>query len=82
MLPERRRQGLATMLLREGERRLCKRGAMRLTAIVADEEAGAMAFWRAAGYERQQHQARLVRHPDTATGDATRRRLIRKSAGP
>jgi ribosomal protein S18 acetylase RimI-like enzyme len=62
--PERRREGLATMLLREGERRLCERGAIRLTAIVVDADARAMAFWRAAGYERQQHQARLVRHPN------------------
>jgi ribosomal protein S18 acetylase RimI-like enzyme len=61
--PERRREGLATMLLREGERRLCGRGAVRLTAIVAHEDAGAVAFWRAAGYERQQDQARFVRHP-------------------
>ena len=62
--PERRRQGLATMLLKEGERRLRERGAMWLTAIVADDDAGAMAFWQAVGYERQQHQARLVRRPD------------------
>ncbi len=54
--PEHRRKGLATTLLREGERRLRERGAIRLTAIVADNEAGAMGFWRAAGYERQQHQ--------------------------
>jgi ribosomal protein S18 acetylase RimI-like enzyme len=63
VLPERRHEGLATMLLREGERRLCERGAIRLTAIVANEEAGAMAFWRAVGYERQKHQARFVRRP-------------------
>jgi ribosomal protein S18 acetylase RimI-like enzyme len=62
--PEQRRKGLATMLLREGERRLRERGAVRLTAIVADDEAGAMAFWRAAGYARQQHRARFVRQPD------------------
>ena len=62
--PEHRRKGLATMLLREGERRLRERGAVRLTAIVADHEAGAMAFWRAAGYERQQHRTRFVRQPD------------------
>jgi ribosomal protein S18 acetylase RimI-like enzyme len=62
--PEHRRRGLATMLLREGERRLRERGAVRLTAIVADDEAGAMGFWRAAGYERQQHRARFVRHLD------------------
>ena len=62
--PHHRRKGLATMLLREGERRLRERGAVRLTAIVADDEAGAMAFWGAAGYERQQHRARFVRHFD------------------
>ena len=60
--PEHRRKGLATMLLREGERRLRERGAIRLTAIVADDEAHAMAFWGAAGYERQRHRARFVRH--------------------
>jgi ribosomal protein S18 acetylase RimI-like enzyme len=62
--PEQRRRGLATRLLRAGERRLRERGAIRLTAIVADDEAGAMGFWRAAGYERQQHRARFVRHLD------------------
>ncbi len=63
--PGHRRQGLATMLLREGERRLHERGAVRLTAIVAEDEAGAAAFWWAAGYERQQNRARFVRQPDT-----------------
>jgi ribosomal protein S18 acetylase RimI-like enzyme len=62
--PDLRRQGLATELLREGERRLRARGAVRLTAIVADDEPGAMSFWQAAGYEPQQHRARFVRHSD------------------
>jgi ribosomal protein S18 acetylase RimI-like enzyme len=62
--PEHRRKGLATMLLREGERRLRELGAVRLTAIVVADEAGAMAFWQAVGYERQQHRARFVRHMD------------------
>ncbi len=61
---EHRRKGFATMLLEEGERHLRERGAIRLTAIVADDEDGAMAFWRAAGYERQEHRARFVRHLD------------------
>lgn len=60
--PKHRRKGLATMLLREGERRLRERGAVRLTAIVADDETRAMAFWRSAGYEHQQHRARFVRN--------------------
>jgi ribosomal protein S18 acetylase RimI-like enzyme len=62
--PEHRRKGLGTMLLREGEQRLRERGAVRLTAIVSDDEEGAMAFWRAAGYEHQRHRARFVRHCD------------------
>jgi ribosomal protein S18 acetylase RimI-like enzyme len=62
--PEHRRKGLATRLLREGEQRLRERGAIRLTAIVAEDEAEAMRFWRAVGYERQQRRARFVRHLD------------------
>jgi ribosomal protein S18 acetylase RimI-like enzyme len=62
--PAHQRKGLATLLLREGERRLRERGAVRLTAIVAEDEAKAMAFWRAAGYERKQHQTRFVRPPN------------------
>ncbi len=60
--PEHRRKGLATMLLREGERRLHERGAIRLTAIVAEDEASAMGFWQAAGYTRQHDRTRFVRH--------------------
>ena len=62
--PEHRRKGLATMLLREGERRLRERGAVRLTAIVADDDPTAMSFWQATGYEHQRHRARFVRHCD------------------
>lgn len=63
--PEHRRKGLARMLLREGERRLRERGAVRLIAIVADDDQTAMSFWRAVGYEQQRHRARFVRLPDT-----------------
>ena len=59
--PDRRREGIATALLRAGERHLRARGAVRLTAIVSDDEPAAMGFWRAAGYERQGHRARFVR---------------------
>jgi ribosomal protein S18 acetylase RimI-like enzyme len=59
--PDRRRQGIATALLREGERRLRARGALRLTAIVADDDSAAMSFWRAAGYARQRARARFIR---------------------
>lgn len=60
--PEQRRQGIATALLREGERRLLARGAARLTAIVTDDDPDAMSFWTATGYERQQGRARFVRN--------------------
>ena len=59
--PDRRRQGIATALLRQGERRLRARGALRLTAIVADDDSAAMSFWRAAGYARQRNRARFIR---------------------
>lgn len=59
--PEHRREGLATALVREGERRLAAHGAERLTAIVADEDPGAHEFWAAAGYERQAGRERFVR---------------------
>jgi ribosomal protein S18 acetylase RimI-like enzyme len=60
--PDRRRQGIATALLREGERRLLARGAARFTAIVTDDDLDAMSFWTATGYERQQSRARFVRN--------------------
>lgn len=59
--PDRRRQGLATALLREGERRLLARGAARFTAIVTDDDPDAMSFWTATGYEQQENRARFVR---------------------
>ena len=60
--PERRREGIASALLREGERRLRGLGARRLSALVADEDAGAVEFWLAAGYHRQPGRARFIRH--------------------
>jgi ribosomal protein S18 acetylase RimI-like enzyme len=59
--PERRREGIASALLREGERRLGSLGAIRLAAVVDDGDPGAMEFWRAAGYQRQPRHTRFVR---------------------
>jgi ribosomal protein S18 acetylase RimI-like enzyme len=59
--PDQRRRGLATGLVREGERRLRERGAARLDAIVTVEEGAAMGFWGALGYERQRSRSRFVR---------------------
>jgi ribosomal protein S18 acetylase RimI-like enzyme len=59
--PDHRRRGLATRLVREGEKRLRDRGAVRLDAIVAADELGAMSFWNAVGYEHQRVHLRFVR---------------------
>jgi ribosomal protein S18 acetylase RimI-like enzyme len=60
--PAHRRQGLATRLVRAGEERLRSLGAKRLNAIVESEEADAMAFWAAAGYELQTARSRFVKN--------------------
>jgi ribosomal protein S18 acetylase RimI-like enzyme len=62
--PDRRREGIGTALLRKGEGRLRERGALRLTAIVVEDEPLALEFWRAAGYVRQPKRVRFVRHLD------------------
>lgn len=59
--PSRRRRGLGTALLRAGERRLAELGARRLDAIVVSTAEPALAFWAAAGYERQDARSRFVR---------------------
>jgi ribosomal protein S18 acetylase RimI-like enzyme len=60
--PRQRRRGLATALVRAGEKRLRSLGAHRLNAIVETEEADAMAFWSAAGYELQTARSRFVKN--------------------
>jgi ribosomal protein S18 acetylase RimI-like enzyme len=60
--PRRRRQGVATCLVREGERRLRDRGALRIDAIIADDDPAAEGFWNANGYARQQGRSRFVRN--------------------
>jgi ribosomal protein S18 acetylase RimI-like enzyme len=60
--PTHRRRGLASALVRAGEERLGALGAHRLNAIVETEEADAMAFWAAAGYELQTARSRFVKN--------------------
>jgi ribosomal protein S18 acetylase RimI-like enzyme len=60
--PDWRRRGLARALVGEGERRLGECGAVRLTAIVADDDPAAISFWSALGYLRQPRRARFIRH--------------------
>lgn len=57
-----RRRGLATRMVGAGEERLRALGAKRLNAIVESEEADAMAFWAAAGYELQAARSRFVKN--------------------
>jgi ribosomal protein S18 acetylase RimI-like enzyme len=60
--PDHRRRGLGRRLVREGEERLRERGAGRLDAIVAPDDAAATGFWEALGYERQRDRVRFVRN--------------------
>lgn len=62
--PAWRRKGIATSLIRTGERRATELGAIRLTAIVTSEEGAAMALWQAAGFQRQPGMSRFVRVMD------------------
>ena len=50
-----RRQGIATALVREGERRLSAMGARRIYAAVLAHEEPALEFWRTVGYELTSH---------------------------
>jgi ribosomal protein S18 acetylase RimI-like enzyme len=59
---DRRRQGVGLMLIRAGEEYLRSRGARRITALVAFEDAEAGAFWDAANYPRDQQIGRRVRN--------------------
>jgi ribosomal protein S18 acetylase RimI-like enzyme len=59
VLPELRRRGIATSLVRAGEERLHAAGARRLAAIVLEDEAAE--FWAAAGYERQPGALRFTK---------------------
>lgn len=59
--PSWRRRGLGSSLVRTGEVRLKRRGAVRLTAIVASDEVAARSLWKSLGYARQADSSRFVR---------------------
>jgi ribosomal protein S18 acetylase RimI-like enzyme len=59
--PAHRRAGLATELVRAGERRLRERGARRVTALIAKEDTAAVALWQAAGYGCDERVDRYVK---------------------
>jgi ribosomal protein S18 acetylase RimI-like enzyme len=63
VLPEYRRRGIGSDLVRAGERHLRSRGAHRVVAAVGQENVDATEFWRAVGYEIQDVH-RLVKDLD------------------
>jgi ribosomal protein S18 acetylase RimI-like enzyme len=56
-----RRRGIARQLVQAGEAGLRARGAPRVTALVAFEDAGVRAFWASVGYEADPVMGRMVR---------------------
>lgn len=53
VVPQHRRRGIATALLREAESSLWARGAARIDAVVVASDDHALEFWKSAGYERR-----------------------------
>jgi len=61
VVPSRRRRGIAQLLVEAGEARLRARGAPRVTALVAFDDAAARGFWEAVGYGADAEIGRMVR---------------------
>jgi ribosomal protein S18 acetylase RimI-like enzyme len=59
--PSHRRLGLGGRLLDAAESRLVAAGAVRLQAIVVETAPKATGFWRASGWEEQDHRLRFVK---------------------
>jgi len=59
--PERRRRGIATALVAEGERRMIEQGALRNSAMAEGDDDVATAFWRSAGYRLDPRLARYIK---------------------
>jgi ribosomal protein S18 acetylase RimI-like enzyme len=57
-----RRRGIGMLLTRAGEEYLHSRGARRVTALVALDDADAGGFWDAAGYPQDEEIGRRVRN--------------------
>jgi ribosomal protein S18 acetylase RimI-like enzyme len=62
VVPEHQRRGVARALVEEGERRVRAEGALRFSAVVVDEDVGAVSFWRSAGYARQDEVGRFSKN--------------------
>src|SRR5258707_594747 len=59
--PAHRRVGVATRLVRDAERRLRDRGAVRIDAILGEEHDAARRFWTSAGYTHPRRRSRFIR---------------------
>jgi ribosomal protein S18 acetylase RimI-like enzyme len=59
--PDRRRRGIATALVREGERRIRERGSRRISSMVEGDDEVATAFWRSAGYRLDPRLDRYIK---------------------
>jgi ribosomal protein S18 acetylase RimI-like enzyme len=60
--PAHRGQGIGRALVRAGEAQLVARGCRRINLFAVTEHEGAVAFWRALGYEPQPQDTRFVRN--------------------
>ena len=60
ILPEYRRRGIASALIREGERRLAQKGAVRVSALVLRQHGDAVGLWMGAGYSADERVRRFV----------------------
>jgi ribosomal protein S18 acetylase RimI-like enzyme len=60
--PRHRRKGIAAQLVQAGEAHLERKGARRVTALVAYDDLGVGAFWDAAGYPTDQDIGRRVKN--------------------
>jgi ribosomal protein S18 acetylase RimI-like enzyme len=56
-----RRRGLGRQLLQAAEDRLTSAGALRAQAIVVENEAVALSFWRDSGWQQQVRRLRFVK---------------------
>jgi ribosomal protein S18 acetylase RimI-like enzyme len=61
VLPDRRRRGIARLLVDEAERRLRTLGVRRVAAMVITDHHDAVGFWAALGYESDPRLLRFVR---------------------
>ena len=62
VLPEFRRRGIGTDLVREGERRIAAKNAVRIVSAVGVEREGADDFWHSVGYEVDASATRFVKN--------------------